>query len=148
CNSPGRQPWVQSATVIHSPERATESVAPPGLGVISANPGLTPWANNYRPFGAETDGHGFSPAAHAHGTRWQPGQPPTYLAVTAASRSTPAVLASVASQASTSANSAANSARAWPPRRAAANSPTSSMNHMKVPSMPRRASLAPNVSRI
>src|SRR5262249_28543521 len=52
-----------------------------------------------------------------------------------------------ASQASTSANSAA---RSWgpPPRRAPASSPTSSMNHMKVPSAPRRSSLAPYVSRI
>ena len=48
----------------------------------------------------------------------------------------------VASQARTSANSSSFSSSV-PARRAADNSPTSSMNHMKVPSTPRRASLAP-----
>src|SRR5262249_17301317 len=77
----------------------------------------------------------------------QPGQPPPYLARTAASRSMPVTLASVTSQASVSANSSCSSSRE-PCRSAADNSPTSSMNHMKVPSTPRRLSLAPYMSRI
>ena len=86
-------------------------------------------------------------APQGQGMRPQVEQPAPNLARTAASRSTPATLANVASQASTSANSASRSL-AEPPRRAAASSPTSSMNHMKVPSSPRRLSLAPKVSRI
>src|SRR5262249_25158658 len=82
--------------------------------------------------------HGFSASSHTQGAWPQPGQPPPYLARTAAVRSTPTPLASVASQASTSANSRARS-RLLPPRSALASSPTSCMNHMNVPSTPRRA---------
>src|SRR5437868_7336992 len=57
------------------------------------------------------------------------------------------MLASVASHASTSANSSTRSS-CVPPRSAADNSPTSSMNHMNVPSMPRAPSLAPYMVRI
>src|SRR5262245_45042746 len=58
------------------------------------------------------------------------------------------MFARVASQASVSANSAATCSFGRFPRRASDSSPTSSMNHMKVPAVPRLASLAPNVSRI
>src|SRR5262245_49791091 len=57
------------------------------------------------------------------------------------------MFASVASHASTSANSITRSS-CVPPRSAPASSPTSSMNHMKVPSIPRAPSLAPYMVRI
>src|SRR5262249_18329240 len=92
-------------------------------------------------------GQGLAAASQKPGVRWQYGQPVPYFDCTAFSRSMFAMLASVASQASTSANSNSNSA--WfRVRSDADSSPTSSMNHIKVPSMPRRPSLAPYTSAI
>src|SRR5439155_24896287 len=93
------------------------------------------------------NGHGFSTVPQAQGVWPHPGQPAPYFRAIASSRSTPAMFARVASQARTSANSSTRSS--WdPPRSAADSSPTSSMNHMNVPSAPRRPSFSPYMSRM
>src|SRR5438552_5776674 len=83
--------------------------------------------------------YGFSLESHRQTSCPQPGQPRPYFSKTACSRSIPATLAIVASQARTSANSLASSSR-FPSRSAAASSPTSSISHMNVPSIPRASS--------
>src|SRR4029077_15046931 len=70
-----------------------------------------------------------------------------YLSRTACCRSTPATLAIVASHARTSANSRASSS-GLPSRSAAASSPTSSISHMNVPSIPRASSFDEYIVRI
>src|SRR5262249_3012628 len=88
------------------------------------------------------------PASSQRQTSWpHPGQPDPYLVLTAAARSTFTTFAIVVSQASTSANSAACSSGV-PSRSAAASSPTSSINHMNVPSTPRARSFSKSICRI
>jgi hypothetical protein len=92
-------------------------------------------------------GYGLAASSHSQTISPQPGQPEPYLSSTARSRSTPATLAIVANQASTSANSADVAARS-PTRNADANSPTSSINHMNVPSIPRASSFDEYIASI
>jgi len=91
--------------------------------------------------------HGFPASGQVQTNRPQPGQPDPYFCVTASVKSTPTTLAIVVNQASTSANSCIRSA-CVPFLSAEANSPTSSMNHMKVPSTPLAMSFSKYIRRI
>ena len=102
----------------------------------------------YRLHDAGRLAHGFPASSHDADQLSAAGTARTVLPLRAASaRSMPATLAIVVSQASTSANSAACSS-CVPSRKAAANSPTSSISHMNVPSTPRARSFSRYISRI